>query len=176
MKPQAAKVFLLLSLVMLSLMAGLYFVFSSFIMSGLDNITPNQAIAAMQGINDAVRTLSFFVTFFLSPIVGAIAIVLCFSARYKSSAILMILAVAIYILGSIVITFVVNIPLNGNLAALQVNIMSSEAARNSWEVYSASWTGWNTVRALICSISVVLAGLALVKLGEDIQINQEISS
>jgi uncharacterized membrane protein len=148
------------TLASIGLMAGVFFAFSVSVMRGLDAIEPGCAIRAMQSINRKILNPVFLLAFMLAPVVGAVTGVLLLLLDETWAAAIMFLAATIYLLGSIVATGGVNVPLNNALDAATVPADPAEAAR-LWSDYSTRWTRWNTLRALACAVGLLFAGLAL---------------
>jgi uncharacterized membrane protein len=149
-----------ITLAFIGLMAGVFFAFSVSVMRGLDAIDPGSAIRAMQSINRKILNPVFLATFVLAPVAGAVTGALLLGLDETWAAAIMFLAAVAYVLGSIVPTATVNVPLNNALDAATVPAEANEAAR-LWADYSPRWTRWNTLRALVCTVSLLLAGLAL---------------
>ncbi len=153
----------LLSLVMFlailscGLMVGIFFTFSVFVMRALGRLPANEGISAMQSINITILNPLFFVVFF-----GAISscMFLVFATLTRSTSIYTLLGSISYLLGSFLVTMIVNVPMNNRLAA--VNPMSSEAAR-VWANYLTNWTTWNHVRtvAALVAMALLVVGLCM---------------
>jgi uncharacterized membrane protein len=141
-------------------MAGLFFAFSVAVMRALEAIAPEEAIRAMQSINRKILNPLFLATFLLAPVAGAVTGALLLGLGETWAAAIMFLAAVVYVLGSFVPTGRVNVPLNNALDAAAVPADPNEAAR-LWSDYSTRWTRWNTLRAVVCTISLLLAGLAI---------------
>ncbi len=126
-----------------ALVAGVFFAFSTFIMKALGSLQPEQGIAAMQSINVTVLNPWFFTVFFGT---GAGCIFLAIFALLNwSGPVATHLAVVsmLYIVGSIVVTMVFNVPLNNALARADANNPDSVSL---WRHYLHRWTFWNHVR------------------------------
>ena len=135
------------------LLAGLYFAFSTFIMTALGQIGQVPGIAALNAIN-AVIQRSLFMPFFLgTTLIGLALAVLALGRWGEPGAWMMLAAGVIYVLGMFVCTMVFNVPLNNALAA--VDPASAEAAA-VWARYLADWTFWNHVRTLACLAACAL--------------------
>jgi uncharacterized membrane protein len=148
------------TLATIGLMAGVFYAFSVSVMRGLDAIDACQAIRAMQSINRKILNPLFLATFTLAPVFAAVTGGLLLWLGETWAAVIFFLAAATYVLGAIVPTATVNVPLNNALDAATVSDDANEAAR-LWSDYSTRWTQWNTLRAAICTVSLLLAGLAL---------------
>jgi uncharacterized membrane protein len=133
----------LLSALGCGLMAGVFFAFSAFVMNALARPPPAEGIAAMQSINIAVINPWFFAAFFgTAAACIALAVISVLSWREPGSGWL-VMASALYLAGTFLVTIVFNVPLNDALAA--VDAKSAEAA-SLWSLYLPRWTAWNHVR------------------------------
>ncbi|WP_375566440.1 DUF1772 domain-containing protein [Oceaniradius stylonematis] len=147
-------------ILMLGLMAGFFYAFSVCVMTGLDAISPDKAIAAMQAINASVRNPVFFVTFFLTPVFAVGASVLAFAIGDTRSGLFMAAAAGIYVMAAVVPTALVNVPMNEALAAIDPAGVDAAAV---WSNYSARWTFWNTVRTLTTTAALAIAIFPLIE-------------
>ncbi len=133
----------LLSALGSALVAGIFFAFSTFIMKALGRLRPEQGIAAMQAINVTVLNPWFFAVFFGTG-VGCIFLAI-FALLHWSSPVASHLAVGgmLYIVGTVFVTLVFNVPLNNALARAAANDPDSVSL---WRHYLRRWTFWNHVR------------------------------
>lgn len=127
------------------LTAGVLFAFSSFIMNALARLPPAQGIAAMQSINIAVVTPSFFGVFFGTAVLCLYLAVRSIARWGQPGSSLMLAGSLLYLLGTILVTIAFNVPLNDALAAVKPE--SAEGA-TLWAAYLSRWTAWNHVRTL----------------------------
>jgi uncharacterized membrane protein len=135
------------------LLAGLYFAFSTFIMTAFARIGQAEGIAAMNSINvEIVRSL--FMPFFLgTTLTSAVLAVVGFFRWGEAGAMAMLAGGVIYVLGMFIVTMIFNVPLNDALAAVQPS--SSEAA-SVWARYLSDWTMWNHVRTIASTAAFAL--------------------
>lgn len=127
------------------LMAGLFFAFSTFIMTALNRLPAAQGIAAMQSINVAVINPVFGLAFFGT---AAACVLLAASSPFlwhRRGAVSLLVGSLLYLAGVMVVTMVFNVPRNDGLAA--VDPASADGAR-LWADYVTSWTAWNHVRTI----------------------------
>ncbi len=125
------------------LVAGIFFAFSAFVMTALGRLRPDQGIAAMQSVNVAVLNPWFFAAFFGT---AAACVVLGFVSLFnwnEPGAIYLLAGSLFYLLVSILVTIVFNVPLNETLASVKPD--SSDGAE-LWTRYLSAWTAWNHVR------------------------------
>ncbi len=133
----------LLSALGSALVAGIFFAFSTFIMKALGRLQPEQGIAAMQAINVTVLNPWFFAVFFGTG-VGCIFLAI-FALLQWGDPVASHLAVGgmLYIVGTVFVTLVFNVPLNNALARAAANDPDSVSL---WRHYLRRWTFWNHVR------------------------------
>jgi uncharacterized membrane protein len=140
------------------LLAGIYFAFSTFVMTALGRVGPVQGIAAMNAINVEI-VKSLFMPFFLGTTLTSAALVFIAFLRWnEGGAAAMLAGGVIYVLGMFAVTVVLNVPLNDALAA--VDPSSAEGAA-LWARYLKDWTFWNHVRTIASLAATVLFTIAI---------------
>ncbi|MFJ8965132.1 DUF1772 domain-containing protein [Lentzea sp. NPDC102401] len=117
------------------LMAGLFFAFSVAVMPGLADLPAEQAREAMRRINARIQNPVFLLVFLGTAVLCGIEV---FQGR--------IVGGLAYIVGSFLLTMIVNVPMNNRLER------TDDAY---WPEYLRTWTIWNHVRALACLASMV---------------------
>ena len=136
----------LLGVVGCGLMAGLFFAFSTSVMPGLRLLAPAEGAAAMQQMNRAILNPLFLVVFLGTALICLLlAVGAPFSGRAGTAWI--VTGAVLYLVGSIGLTMVVNVPMNNRLDA--ADPASAEGAA-IWADYLSRWTAWNHVRSLAC--------------------------
>ena len=136
----AATVLALLGSAMIS---GVFFSFSSFILTALSRIPAANAIAAMQAMTSAIKGPLFLVLFFGT---AALAGVLGIAAPIKWSEAgsgYLLLGSLLFLNGPFGVTLLKNVPLNNKLAAMSPK---SQAASRFWDEFRPVWGLWNHVR------------------------------
>jgi uncharacterized membrane protein len=135
------------------LLAGLYFAFSTFIMTALGRIGQAAGIMAMNAINVLI-VQSLFMPLFLGTTLASLLLAVAAAFRWgEPGAAAMLAGGALYVIGMFVCTTVVHVPLNTALAA--VDPTSAEAA-SLWARYLSDWTSWNHVRTLSSTAACAL--------------------
>ncbi len=142
---------------------GFFYAWVCSTMWGLDDADPRVAISAMQAMNGSVRNATFFPAFFLTPVVLAVASAFCARERRRLSAGLLAAGAVVYLLGGLILTMTLNVPMNEDLAQVVVPA-DVEAARRIWEDYSGTWQVYNQVRTAFSGIALGLAAAGLVAL------------
>jgi len=139
------------------IVAGIFFAFSSFVMTALGKISPAQAVAAMNSINVTVINPGFMTAFMGT---GVLCLVIGVESPFlwnHTGAGLAFLASLVYLLGCFGATMVLNVPLNNQLAS----IADPAAAIAFWPEYLKTWTMWNHLRTIAAALSAVLFTVAL---------------
>jgi uncharacterized membrane protein len=135
---------------------GMMYVFSTFVMSGLDRTGPVDAVTAMRGINaeansNPVFLLGYFGATILALVVGVIAAI---QLRQPGSWVVLVGAVLAIL--AAVITMAFNVPLNNHLDTVNpVGLSAADAARE-WQAYFSTWTAWNHVRTVTSFVGAAL--------------------
>jgi uncharacterized membrane protein len=125
------------------LMAGFFFAFSFTVVGALARLPAAQGIAAMQHINVVVINPWFGTAFFGTALVCAVlAVSSLFRWQSPGSAYLLVGGL-LYLVGTLLVTIVFNVPRNNALAALDP---TSVEAASYWADYLTTWTAWNHVR------------------------------
>jgi len=135
---------------------GMMYVFSTFVMRGLDRTGPVDAITAMRGMNAEANTnpaflLGYFSAAILALVVGVIAV-----ARLNQPGSWWVLIGAIFAILGAVITMVFNVPLNNHLDTVNPDGLSVADAAREWQAYFSTWTAWNHVRTATAFIGAAL--------------------
>jgi uncharacterized membrane protein len=132
------------------LLAGVFFAFSGFVMSGLRRLPPAEGTAAMRSINVTAQQPPLMIALF-----GVSA--LCFVVAGRSVATWsrpgagwLLAGSILTVAGALGVTAAVNVPLNNRL----------EAGTVTWSKFLAGWDPANHARTVLC-----LAGCAALLLG-----------
>lgn len=149
---------ILLSALGCGLIAGVFFAFSSFVMTALGRLPPNQGISAMQSINIAVINPVFLGVFLGTGILCMILAIWSVMNWQDPLSFKLLAGSFLYIGGSLIVTFAANIPLNNALAAAD---SASPAGGDLWSHYLSIWTMWNHLRATASLAALVAFIMAL---------------
>jgi uncharacterized membrane protein len=139
------------------LVAGAFFAFSTFVMRALARLPPAQGIAAMQSINVVVLGPWFMTALFGTAAACAVLAAISLTSWQQPNAGRLLAGSLLYLLGTILVTALCNVPRNQALAAIAPD---SPDGPKHWADYVAGWTAWNHVRtsaALAAAASLTLA-------------------
>jgi uncharacterized membrane protein len=139
------------------LIGGLVFAFSSFVMSALIRQPAGCGIRTMQAINVGILNPLFLSAFLGTAVASAALLATSLSSPASRGDALLSAGAALYLVGVVGITALVNVPLNNSLEGLDA--ASSEAAR-FWPTYVRRWTRWNHVRTVCALLASVLLTIA----------------
>lgn len=147
------------SIVSCALLAGVFFAFSTFIMTALGRVNQAAGISAMNAINESILQ-SLFMPLFLGSTLSSGALAVLGMLRWDQPGSPAMLAAGLtYVIGMFLFTIVFNVPLNNALAAAgPVDAASTEI----WARYLKEWTFWNHMRtaASILAFALFVAALA----------------
>ncbi len=145
-----------------ALVGGIFFGFSSFIMKALADVSFAVGIGAMQSINVVVINPSFLGAFFGTAMLSLVAGGLAVAGWGSPSAAFFLGGALFYLVGTILVTILGNVPLNDQLAAVSA---TEPAARDVWKHYLGRWTMWNHVRTASAMVAALLYTLGLMQNG-----------
>jgi len=142
------------------LIGGLFFAFSAFVMTALGRLSPAGGISAMQPINVAVLNTVFFTAFLGTAALSALAVIASLIRWSEPGASYLLAGGLLYLIGTIVVTMVGNVPLNNELARVKPD---SADGTNLWQRYLSDWTAWNHVRTITSLAASACFIVALVR-------------
>ena len=141
--------------------AGMMYVFSTFVMRGLDRTGPVNAIIAMRGMNLSANSSAPFLLAYLGAALLAAAVGVVAVVQIGQPGSGWLLAGAIFGVLAAIITIAFNVPLNNHLDTVDPEGLSVADAAREWQAYLSTWTAWNharTVTAVVAS-ALILIGL-----------------
>lgn len=140
------------------LMAGVFFAFSTFVMSALARLQPTQGIAAMQSINITVINPSFMLVFLGTAAACIFLAVSSLLRWHQPGAVYLLVCSLLYLVGTVGVTIAFNVPLNDALAKVEPD--STDGA-SLWVRYLDNWTFWNHIRTTAALAAAALLTIAL---------------
>ena len=140
------------------LIGGVFFAFSAFVMSGLNRLPASRATAAMQSVNVTAQHPPLMLALFGTAAICGSLIYRALTTWGDRRALLLLIGAALYLVGAILVTIAVNVPLNNQLAALTP---ASPDAPAHWQHFIAAWTLANHARAVLSLAACALLAAAL---------------
>ncbi|MEU4162902.1 anthrone oxygenase family protein [Actinoplanes sp. NPDC026670] len=132
------------------LLAGVFFAFSAFVMSGLRRLPDQAGAAAMRSFNVTAQRPPLMIALFGVTALCVVVIVRAVAAWPGPGAGWLLAGAILTVVGAFGVTAVVNVPLNNRLDADTI----------PWSQYLAGWDPANHARTILC-----LAGCALLLVG-----------
>lgn len=151
------------SLLLVGAVFGFFYAWICSTMWGLDAADPRVAIRAMQAMNASVRNAVFFPAFFLTPVALALTGILARMQGLQQASLTFLLAAGVYLLGGLVLTMLINVPMNEALGTVDVpeDLAEAEAI---WMTYSPRWQMWNIARTIASGAALLMTGWGLMRL------------
>jgi uncharacterized membrane protein len=140
------------------LIAGVFFAFSSFVMNALARLQPTQGIAAMQSINITVINPLFMAAFLGTAVACILLAISSLSRWHQPGAAYLLVGSLLYLVGTVGVTIVFNVPLNEALAIVEP---SSTDGASLWVSYLTNWTFWNHIRTAAAIAAAAALTIAL---------------
>ena len=135
---------------------GMMYVFSTFVMRGLDRTGPVDAITAMRGMNaEANVSPAFLLGFFSATILGLVVGVFALVKLNQPGSWWVLVGAIFAILGGL-ITMAFNVPLNNHLDTINPDGLAAADVAREWQAYFSTWTAWNHARTAASFIGAVL--------------------
>lgn len=140
-----------------AIMSGVFFAFSSFVMTALSRVDTAEGIRVMQRINVDVLNPSFLSLFLGLPLILLSGLVMNLWFFDSETPLLLTGASVLYLAGCFGVTVFKNVPLNDALAKVDSD---TTEGRELWKHYLSKWTYWNHVRTAACALtSALLLGI-----------------
>ncbi|MEV8377611.1 anthrone oxygenase family protein [Kribbella sp. NPDC056861] len=151
------KILIFSGLVGSALIGGVSFTFGTAIMGSLQRMPAGQGAAAMNLINARIQNPLFLLIFCGTALV-CLAVAILALVKDTPGKWWVLAGSALYLIGVIVVSFAVNIPLNEHLATIDPY---SAAGAAEWQTYLTKWNPANNVRAITGTLAVIAFALAL---------------
>ena len=135
---------------------GMMYVFSTFVMQGLDRTGPVAAITAMRGMNVEANASAPFLLAYLGAAVLAFVVGVIAVVQLRRPGRRWILVGAVFGVLAAIITIAFNVPLNDHLDGVDPQSPSTGDAAREWLAYYQPWTAWNHVRTVTAFVAAAL--------------------
>ena len=140
------------------LIAGVFFAFSAFVMKALARLPTGEGIAAMQSVNVTVLNPWFMAAFLGTAAACVLALISSLLRWHEPGAVHLFVGGALYLVGSLLVTIVFNVPKNEALASVAP---ADPDGASLWASYVSSWTAWNHVRTAAALAAAASFSIAL---------------
>jgi uncharacterized membrane protein len=135
------------------LISGFFYAYACSVTLGLALLPDEQYIEAMQAINATVRNGLFAFSFFGAVLALLLALAVHLPRLRSRRFVLIALAAVLYIGGGFMVTFLVNVPMNEELA--RVGEAAPAALAQIRAEYESPWNFWNGVRTVFSSLALL---------------------
>jgi len=142
-----------------ALMAGFFFSYSVSVSSGLAKLGNKEFLNAMQHINREVQNPIFFTSFFGALILLSVA---CFLNHNKPYFMFLLIATFFYLLGVLLVTVFVNVPLNNKLGLFDISSSTEITAKQMRNAFEKRWNFWNNIRTVSSILSLLFVILTCI--------------
>jgi len=162
----AAQIALALAAFLCSLVAGFLLAFALVIMPGIRNLGDREFLRSFQEIDGVIQRGHplFGLVWLGSVVVLVIGLALGVGQAGGFERMLLALSGGVYLLGVQLPTFIVNVPLNNELQALDVDVANESACRSARERFEPRWNRWNTIRTALAALTSALLILLLIRI------------
>ncbi len=161
----AVSVALVATTFLVSLVAGFVFAFAVVVMPGIRTLDDGDFIRAFQRIDRVIqRGDPLFGLVFIGSIVSLLAaVVLGVPVLTGLERTLLLSAGGIFIVGVLVPTVAVNVPLNNRLQGLDVAALNPEERSSARQAFEPRWNRWNRIRTgLACASASLMTTLLII--------------
>jgi len=160
MEIQMQNISLNISLILTGLSAGLFYAWSVSVIPGTQKIDDLSYLNTMQSINREILNPAFFLVFFGSLLALACSTYFTYSGSTKGFWFLLI-ATLTYLIGTIGVTGLGNVPLNNKLETLNIKELSLKEIAEFRQHFESRWNKLHTYRMLFSVLSFIMTLLAL---------------
>ena len=136
------------------LVAGVFYAYGVSVDLGLAAQPDGSYVATMQEINERIQNPLFFASFFGAVLLLLAALVVHLPRLRSGRFRLISLACLLYIAGGFLLTAIVNVPMNDQLAAVDPDAPARVLSQVRG-AYEGPWDFWNGVRAVFSTLSFV---------------------
>ncbi|MBL1215470.1 MAG: DUF1772 domain-containing protein [Ignavibacteriae bacterium] len=148
------------AVILTGLSAGFFYAWSVSVIQGTKRVDASTYLETMQSVNRAILNPAFFLIFFGSLILLIIGSIYQFDTGNLSFW-FMLMASLLYLIGTVVVTGLGNVPLNNQLDALNLNKISSNKILEFRKYYESKWNRLHLIRTIFAVFSFLLSVAAL---------------
>ena len=154
------KIVLFGAVILTGLSAGFFYAWSVSVIPGTKKVDGTVYLETMQSINRAILNPAFFLIFFGSLIFLSIGSLYQFNTG-KTTFWFMLAASLLYLIGTVGVTGLGNVPLNNKLDALNLNEMSPQKQLEFRNYYEKNWNRLHLIRTIFAVGSFLLSVLTV---------------
>jgi len=148
------------SVILTGLSAGLFYAWSVSVIPGTQKISDTTYLETMQSINRAILNPAFFLIFFGSIVSLTISSIYEFQSG-KTVFWLLLASSLTYLVGTIGVTGLGNVPLNNQLDAMRLTESSTDQIAEFRKFYESNWNRLHRIRTVFAVLSFILSVFAV---------------
>lgn len=159
-------VVLIMTTFLASISTGLLFAFDVVVMPGIAALDDREFIRAFQEIDGVIQNgQPLFLLVWIGSVLGLlVSVALGLGQLNGVDRLLMVVASLAYVVGVQIPTIRINVPLNNQLQALNVEAISDLERKSSREAFETRWNQSNSIRTVMASLTSVLFIILAVRL------------
>ncbi|MCB0662057.1 MAG: DUF1772 domain-containing protein [Saprospiraceae bacterium] len=144
------------TIILTGLSAGFFVAWQVSVIPGTLKVTDSVYMSTMQSINRAILNPTFFTIFFGSNLLLALSSIYLFNGD-RMAFWWMLFATVTYLLGTLGVTALGNVPLNDQLDLLNLAEMPDESLQEFRKYYEIKWNRLHLIRTIFSVLSFILA-------------------
>ena len=148
------------AVVLTGLSAGLFCAWSVSVIPGTKRVADLAYLETMQSINRAILNPAFFLIFFGSVVLLSISSIYHFNTNKWVFGLILASSIT-YLIGTVGVTGVGNVPLNNQLEVLKIAELSTDKISAFRKYYESGWNRLHLIRTVFAVLSFLLIVLAL---------------
>ena len=148
------------AIIFTGLSAGLFYGWSVSVIPGTQKIDAHSYVSTMQSINRAILNPAFFLVFFGS-IICLISATFAARNHHPNEFWILLIATTTYLIGTIGVTGLGNVPLNDELEALNIRSLSSKEITDFRMYYESRWNTLHTYRMLFSVVTFIMTVITI---------------
>jgi uncharacterized membrane protein len=148
------------SVILTGLSAGLFYAWSVSVIPGTQKISDTTYLETMQSINRAILNPAFFLIFFGSIVSLTTSSIYEFQSG-KTVFWLLLASSLTYLIGTIGVTGLGNVPLNNQLDAMTLAESSTDQIAEFRKFYESNWNRLHMIRTVFAVLSFILSEFAV---------------
>jgi uncharacterized membrane protein len=163
MKNRSMETFiLLLTAVATALIAGLFYGYSCSVNTGLGKLQDLEYLKGFQSINRVILNPWFFLSFFGALILLPLSTWLGYHKQPSPRFYYLLAASIVYIIGTMGVTMLGNVPLNNALDKIDLAAASAREVSLQRLLFERKWNQFHLIRTLASVLSLILVILACI--------------
>ncbi|MEM6768925.1 MAG: anthrone oxygenase family protein [Bacteroidota bacterium] len=149
------SVTLFFAVVLTGLSAGLFYAWMVSVIPGTRKLIDRPYLKSMQSINREILNPAFFLIFFGSPVMLGISTIQHWGVGQVYW--LLLAATVVYLLGTLGVTILGNVPLNNALDSLDLASLQEDNLQEFRKMYEGKWNRFHFIRTVFSVVSFTLS-------------------